>query len=61
MRASQVKQPGGPDQISIGQVPIPEPKEKQVLLKVYASAINRADTLQVGSDIVLQIVSKVLD
>jgi tumor protein p53-inducible protein 3 len=46
MRASEVKQSGGPDQISIVQVPIPEPKDKQVLLKVYCSAINRADTLQ---------------
>lgn len=39
-------EPGGPEKLHIGCSKIPELKHKQVLIKVYASAINRADTLQ---------------
>ncbi|BFZ10079.1 hypothetical protein BsWGS_13118 [Bradybaena similaris] len=38
--------PGGPDQLFVAEVPLPEPNEKEVRIKVYASAINRADTIQ---------------
>uniref|UniRef100_A0A0B7AUB6 Enoyl reductase (ER) domain-containing protein n=2 Tax=Arion vulgaris TaxID=1028688 RepID=A0A0B7AUB6_9EUPU len=38
--------PGGPDKLFIATVPLPEPNENEVRIKVYASAINRADTLQ---------------
>ncbi|CAL1535304.1 unnamed protein product [Lymnaea stagnalis] len=38
--------PGGPDKLYLAQVPIPEPGDFEVRIKVYASAINRADTLQ---------------
>ena len=47
MKAAQLHEAGGPEQLYIGEVPIPEPGENQVLIKVYATAINRADTLQV--------------
>lgn len=39
--------PGGPDQLFVAEVPLPEPNENEVRIKVYASAINRADTIQV--------------
>ncbi|XP_061176281.1 quinone oxidoreductase PIG3-like [Saccostrea echinata] len=39
-------EPGGPEKLGIASVPIPQLREKEVLLKVYATAINRADTLQ---------------
>ncbi|KAK6168892.1 hypothetical protein SNE40_020054 [Patella caerulea] len=45
MKAAQFKA-GGPDGLYIGEVPVPTPLEKEVLIKVVASAINRADTLQ---------------
>ncbi|KAL8573502.1 hypothetical protein ACOMHN_047773 [Nucella lapillus] len=46
MRAAQVKQPGGPENIELGQEPVPTPQQGEVLIKVKATAINRADTLQ---------------
>lgn len=48
MRAAVVGQPGGPEQITIGEAAVPVLKDKQVLLKVHYTAINRADTLQVN-------------
>ncbi|XP_076077200.1 quinone oxidoreductase PIG3-like isoform X2 [Mytilus galloprovincialis] len=45
MRAVQF-QTGGPEKMKIGEVPIPDLRKKEILIKVYASAINRADTLQ---------------
>ena len=38
---------GGPEKLYVGEKPIPELKDKEILIKVYATAINRADTLQV--------------
>ncbi|PVD28544.1 hypothetical protein C0Q70_11132 [Pomacea canaliculata] len=46
MRAVQIDQPGGPENLYIGQVPIPTPGSKEILIQVKATAINRADTLQ---------------
>lgn len=37
---------GGPEKMSIKTTSVPKLKEREVLLKVYATAINRADTLQ---------------
>jgi tumor protein p53-inducible protein 3 len=37
---------GGPETLSIGEVPIPTPGNGQVLIEVHYSALNRADTLQ---------------
>ncbi|CAC5395768.1 TP53I3 [Mytilus coruscus] len=45
MRAVQF-QTGGLEKMKIGEVPIPVLRKKEILIKVYASAINRADTLQ---------------
>ena len=47
MRAAQFEV-GGPELLRVGEAPIPELKPKEVLLKVFTTAINRADTLQVS-------------
>ena len=46
MRAVQLHNFGGADELYIGDVPIPIRKPGEVLVKVYASALNRADLLQ---------------
>ena len=38
---------GGPDGIYLGSAPIPKLQPKEILIKVYATAVNRADCLQV--------------
>lgn len=47
MQAICVKEPGGPEKLYIGQVPKPKPKDGEVLIKICATALNRADVLQV--------------
>ena len=47
MQAVQLHNYGGPEQMFIGEVPLPEVKANHVMIKVHATAINRADTLQV--------------
>ena len=48
MRAAQFEA-GSADKLFIGEVPVPEIRDGELLLKVYATALNRADTLQVMS------------
>lgn len=48
MQAVCFKEPGGPEKLYLGRVPKPEPKDGEVLVKVYATALNRADVLQVS-------------
>uniref|UniRef100_A0A2C9JKB5 Enoyl reductase (ER) domain-containing protein n=1 Tax=Biomphalaria glabrata TaxID=6526 RepID=A0A2C9JKB5_BIOGL len=63
MNAAQYT-PGGVENLYVSQVPIPEPGEMEVRVQVYATAINRADTLQGTEDyenlIVLEVFSKIL-
>eukprot|EP00049_Salpingoeca_infusionum_P018251 m.356409 g.356409 ORF g.356409 m.356409 type:complete len:395 (+) comp17539_c0_seq1:182-1366(+) len=46
MKAILIPTFGPPENMVLGDAPIPEVKETEVLVKVYATAVNRADTLQ---------------
>jgi putative PIG3 family NAD(P)H quinone oxidoreductase len=46
MQAVIVQSPGGPEQLQIGTWEKPVPTARQLLVKVEATALNRADTLQ---------------
>ena len=46
MRAAVIARPGPPDVLEIRDVPRPEPGTEQVLVRVRASALNRADLIQ---------------
>jgi len=46
MRAAVITRPGGPDVLEIRDVPRPLPRDGEVLVRVHASALNRADLLQ---------------
>jgi putative PIG3 family NAD(P)H quinone oxidoreductase len=46
MRAVVITEPGGPDVLTVRDVPDPQPKAGEVLVKVAAAGINRADLLQ---------------
>lgn len=46
MRAIVLTQYGGPEVLSISQVPDPEPGPGQALVRVRATSLNRADVLQ---------------
>ncbi|UOD51031.1 NAD(P)H-quinone oxidoreductase [Orrella daihaiensis] len=46
MRAIEIKQPGGPEQLVVSERPMPEPAKGEVLIKVAAAGINRPDVFQ---------------
>jgi len=46
MQAVQFTEPGPAENMYIGDYPTPEPQPHEVLVKVHATALNRADTLQ---------------
>ncbi len=46
MRAAVITRPGGPDVLEIQNRPVPSPGRGELLIRVRASAINRADVLQ---------------
>ncbi|KAK6490047.1 quinone oxidoreductase PIG3-like [Huso huso] len=46
MLAVYTDAPGGPENLYLKKVPRPEPGNREVLIKVCASALNRADLLQ---------------
>jgi len=46
MRAVVASEPGGPEVLSVSEVPDPEPGPDDVLVDVAATALNRADLLQ---------------
>ena len=46
MLAITIPAPGGPEVLTLSEVPDPEPGPGQVLLDVAATAVNRADVLQ---------------
>ena len=46
MRAVIAPDPGGPEALTVADLPDPEPGPGEVVIDVVASAVNRADTLQ---------------
>ncbi|MCF8034293.1 MAG: NAD(P)H-quinone oxidoreductase [Desulfarculaceae bacterium] len=46
MQAILLREFGGPEQMYLGEAPEPVLKEREVLVKVKAAGVNRADTLQ---------------
>jgi putative PIG3 family NAD(P)H quinone oxidoreductase len=46
MRAVVVAEPGGPEVLEVREVADPEPRPGEVLVRVAATAVNRADLLQ---------------
>lgn len=46
MRAVIAAEPGGPEVLSVGEVPDPTPAPGEVVLEVAAAGLNRADLLQ---------------
>lgn len=46
MQAILISQPGGPEVLKLGQSEQPQPGQGEILVKVHATAVNRADTLQ---------------
>lgn len=47
MQAVCVDTPGGPENLYLKSVPRPQPKVGEALVKIHATALNRADLLQV--------------
>jgi putative PIG3 family NAD(P)H quinone oxidoreductase len=46
MKAIRIKQPGGPEAMEYGEAPDPTPRDGELLVRVHATAVNRADVLQ---------------
>ena len=45
MKAVVAHEYGGPEKLKLEEVPVPEPKENEVLVRVIASGVNPADPL----------------
>src|SRR5947208_16874363 len=43
MKAIQVKQPGGPEVLELVELPVPEPKANEAVVKLAASGVNFID------------------
>ena len=46
MRAIVITHPGGPEVLQLTEVPDPIPQREQILVRIHATAVNRADLLQ---------------
>lgn len=46
MRAVLIREPGGPEVLTLGEVPDPKPGKGEILIRNRATALNRADILQ---------------
>ena len=42
----EIKEPGGPEVLVPATRPVPEPKSGEVLIRIAAAGVNRADCLQ---------------
>src|SRR5882724_2815852 len=43
MKAIQVQTPGGPEQMQLADIPVPQPGPKQALVRIAASGVNFID------------------
>src|ERR1041385_3611200 len=48
MKAVVAHEYGGPEVLKLEEIPLPEPKENEVLVRVIASGVNPADPLILG-------------
>ena len=48
MKAVVAHEYGGPEKLKLEEIPVPEPKEKEILVRVIASGANPADPLILG-------------
>ena len=46
MKAVEIKEPGGPEVLQLGERPLPSPSGNEVLIKVHSAGVNRPDVLQ---------------
>lgn len=46
MQCIAIKAPGGPDQLTLTERPVPQPRPGEVLVKVSAAGVNRPDIVQ---------------
>jgi NADPH:quinone reductase len=46
MKTIVIREPGGPEMLVVAEVPVPEPRAGEVLIKVAAAGVNRPDILQ---------------
>jgi putative PIG3 family NAD(P)H quinone oxidoreductase len=46
MQAIRIDKPGGPDVLTLCRLPVPEPRQNEVLVRVAAAGVNRPDVLQ---------------
>ena len=46
MKAAQIKKYSNEINVSINEIPIPEPEENEILMKVMAAAVNPLEMLQ---------------
>ena len=46
MKAIQVKQPGGPEVLELTELPVPEPRANEAVVKISASGVNFIDVYQ---------------
>lgn len=46
MRAVEISQPGGPEVLQVAERPVPVPQAGEVLLKIRAAGVSRADAMQ---------------
>lgn len=46
MRAISIKHPGSVDVLEQIEVPVPKPKQGELLIKVHTAAVNRTDIMK---------------
>ncbi len=46
MKTIVIREPGGPEVLTLADLPAPEPRAREVLIKVEAAGVNRPDVLQ---------------